>query len=72
MATIARVRAERKCGELLAETEKAKGSKGQLIGRDPSGGSVVRPPEQNVKTLSEMGITKDQSSKWQKLAAGFR
>lgn len=68
-AAVARVRAERRCGELLAEMDKAKGARGQLNGRDSSGGSVVRPPEQETRTLSDLGITKDQSSKWQKLAA---
>lgn len=68
-AALARVRAERRCGQLLNELEKAKGSQGQLQGRDSSGGSVVRPPEKQPKTLSEMGLTKDQSSKFQKLAA---
>ena len=67
-AAIARVRAERKCGELLRDMEKAKGVQGQLQGRDSSGGRVTRPPEDQPKTLSEMGVTKDQSSKWQKLA----
>lgn len=68
-AAVARVRAERRCGELLAEMDKAKGARGQLNGRDVSGGSVVRPPEQQHRTLSDLGITKDQSSKWQRLAA---
>ena len=60
-ASIARVRAERRAGELLRDMEKSTG------GGDTSGGSLARPP-QDPKTLSEMGLTKDQSSKWQKLA----
>jgi hypothetical protein len=56
-------------GQMLADTEKAKCSNGQLNGRDSSGGSVIRPLEKIPKTLSEMGVSKDQSSKWQKLAA---
>lgn len=60
-AAIARVRAERKCGELLSETEKAKG--GEQYHQSPSTTSV-----QPAKTLAEMGVTKDQSSKWQQLA----
>ena len=68
-AAIARVRAERRCGELLADMDKATGARGQLNGRDSSGGSVVRLPEPASRTLDQMGITKDQSSKWQRLAA---
>jgi hypothetical protein len=63
-----RLRAERKAGQLLAKTEKAKGARGQLSGRDGSGGRVLRPPE-SEKTLADLGITKDQSSQWQRLAA---
>jgi hypothetical protein len=63
-----RLRAERKAGELLRQTDKAKGTRGQLSGSDSSGGRVVRPPE-NEKTLADFGITKDQSAQWQKLAA---
>ena len=63
-AARARVRAERKCGELLREMEKAKGN--QNTGE--FGGRNERPPKE-TKTLAEMGITKDQSSKFQKLAA---
>lgn len=60
-AAIARVRAERKCGELLAQTDKAKGN--QHVNSAKSNNTTEQ------KTLSEMGITKDQSSKWQQLAA---
>jgi uncharacterized low-complexity protein len=63
-AALARIRAERKCGELLRDMEKAK------RGPDKNGNgqrSQQTTPEQS-KTLSEMGVTKDQSSKWQKLA----
>ena len=68
-AAVARVRAERKCGELLAETDKQSGARGKAgPGRGKNGvvqrDSVLEQP----KTLAEMGITKDQSSKWQKLA----
>jgi hypothetical protein len=68
-AAIARVRAERKCGELLSDTEMAKGAAVKGIGRAganavPGGNRVTE-----IITLSDMGITKKQSSKWQKLAA---
>jgi hypothetical protein len=56
-----RIRAERKTGRLLSETSKAKGGK---------------PPKNRSKqttgftpaTLAELGISKDQSADWQKLA----
>ena len=63
-----RLRAERKAGQLLKEMPKAPGVQRQLAGRDASGGRVVRPPENREATLADMGISKDQSSKWQKLA----
>lgn len=67
-AALARVRAERKCGELLRDMEKAKGAQGNPGGQ---GAKIVRSNDTTAqpKTLSEMGVTKDQSSKWQKLAA---
>jgi hypothetical protein len=64
-----RLRAERRCGQLLKQAEKAKGTQGQLNGRDSSGGSSVRPPEEETqKSLSDLGISKTQSSRWQQLA----
>lgn len=69
-AATARVRAERKCGELLSAMDKAKGVR--LNGKSDDGSyrwSATTTPEENPKTLNEMGVTKDQSSKWQKLAA---
>jgi hypothetical protein len=63
-----RLRAERRTGELLKETERAKGSRGQLKGRKSSGGRERRPPEKQAKTLAEMRISKDQSTDWQALA----
>ncbi len=60
-AALARVRAERKCGELLREMEMAKaGRPNKSVQQDDQ---LDKP-----KTVSEMGITKDQSSKWQQLA----
>lgn len=60
-AARARVRAERRAGELLKELEKNTGAKGV-------GPIAVDDYDRNNKTLSEMGITKDQSSTWQKAA----
>jgi hypothetical protein len=58
-ACLIRLRAERKCGELLKEIEKAKGGGDQ---RHPSHDTRGAP------TLRERGISYDQSSRWQKLA----
>src|SRR5262249_31529313 len=59
-----RIRAERRCGELLREMEKAKGSQGS-----GSNQHEVRSHDATAPTLSDLGITKSQSSRWQKLAA---
>jgi hypothetical protein len=45
--------------------EKAKGNRGNIA--SVTGGSDARLPEHQPKTLSEMGVSKDQSSKWQLL-----
>lgn len=55
-----KVRAERRAGQMLAEMPKAKGE----ILR----GTTMGPRESDAKTLSELGITKNESSRWQKLA----
>lgn len=60
-ATEIRVRAQRKAGEMLAQTEKATGAQG--IGK-----SAV-DSEDRTPTLSEMGVTKNQSANWQALAS---
>ena len=59
-AAKARVRAERRCGEILKDMEKAKG--GQPY---QSNGVTSREPE---PTLNKMGLSKNQSSKFQQLA----
>lgn len=57
-----RLRAERRAGELLAKSEKAKGGQPfQATGR------TVRPVEA-PETLADQGISKTESSDWQKLA----
>lgn len=48
--------AERRMGELLQETERNKGSKGQLTGDIPVGGHMVLPPTDTTPTLAEMGL----------------
>lgn len=60
-----RLRAERKAGELLKKSEKAKGARGNPGGQ---GATVVRSQDDTAQTLAEMGISKSQSAKWQQLA----
>lgn len=66
-ATDIRLRAERRAGELLRQMEKAKGSRGS--GRPKKGGSAKRPPKSSARTLADLGISKTQSSRWQRHAA---
>ena len=55
------IRAERKAGELLRDMTKAK------RGADERGqGSQRSTPD--VRTLADLGVSRDQSSRWQKLA----
>ena len=56
--------AERRMGELLRDTERAKGAKGIGPAIAVTGCDRNDPP-----TLAELGITKRESSKAQKLAA---
>lgn len=57
------MRAERKCGELLAATDKNDG------GRPSANRSNDATGSSPVPTLADMGITKDQSSRYQSLAS---
>ena len=56
-----RIRAERKAGELLKEMKQ----NGQRVNEAGSNGGVAAS---DTPTLSTLGVTRDQSSKWQKLA----
>jgi len=60
-ATEIKVRAERRCGEMLRDMQKSTGGDAQRT-RFQKG--TESPP-----TLADMGIEKHQSSRWQKLAA---
>jgi hypothetical protein len=61
-----RVRAERKAGELLHAMEKATGARGNPGGQ---GAPIVRSPDTTAqKTLADLGVSKQQSSDWQRLA----
>jgi len=57
--------AETRGGELLAEMEKNKGSRGH--GRPGLGGSDARPPKDETPKLSDLGVAESQSSRWQQL-----
>ncbi len=57
-----RLRAERKAGKLLSKMEKNKGG-GDRKSDHPSRGTTG-----DKSTLSDLGITRDQSSRWQSLA----
>ena len=60
-----RLRAERKAGLLLSTMEKAKGAPG-----NQHTGKLDRSrDETGPKTLSDLGISKNQSHRWQQLAA---
>jgi len=61
-----RFRAERRLGELLAVTEKAKGTAG--TGRPSLGGSKRELPK-SAPTLAQLGIDKKLSARAQKMAA---
>lgn len=65
-ATEIRVRAQRRAGEMLAQTEKATGAMGVGSNQyEVRSLASTAPPA----TLADMGITKDQSSNWQALAS---
>lgn len=61
-ATEIKVRAERRCGELLARTEKNTGARG-------AGPIAVERYDRDTPTLADMGLSKDESSRYQQLAA---
>jgi hypothetical protein len=58
-----RLRAERRCGELLAGRDMAK------AGRPPENPSTDTRDFRGTQTLADLNISYDQSSQWQKLAA---
>lgn len=62
------LRCQRRLGEAVAEMPKSPGSRGQLVGRGVIGGQESGPPI-TPPTLGEVGISKNQSSAWQQVAA---
>jgi len=64
-----RLRAERRAGQLLIEMEKNPGTRG--AGRPRKDGTRItrsKTSTANTPKLEDIGVTKDQSSKWQRLA----
>lgn len=61
LAAVAKLWAERRAGELLRETPKNRGAQG--VGK-----SAVADRD-HTPTLGELGVTKHESSRWQRLAA---
>lgn len=72
-ATEIKVRAERRAGEMLRTTaqtgERAGKVDGGIRAAQERWGSKSDAATSNPPTLSEMGISKDQSSRWQSLAS---
>lgn len=66
-STLAERRAEIRAGELLREMAKNKGTRGD--GRPKLGGNSELPPKDTSPKLADLGVSKTQSSRWQKLAA---
>lgn len=69
MAAEIRIRAERRAGQLLLEMEKNPGTRGE--GRPRRDGTRIRRSADSTALppkLEDIGISKDQSSKWQRLA----
>ena len=59
-----RLRAERRMGQIIPDVEKATGARGS-----GSNQHVVRSHAASAPTLSDLGISHTQSSRWQKLVA---
>ena len=56
---------QNRAGKLFAEREKNKGTRGNI--QEQTGGTKLVPPDETPK-LEEIGVTKKQSSQWQKIA----
>lgn len=67
-ATSIKVEALAQLGRMLKEMPKNKGTRGQLSGRDISGGTEIEPPEDTTPTLADMGLDKKTSKLAQDIA----
>jgi hypothetical protein len=67
-ATEIRLRAEKRAGELLREMEKNKGTRGPGPGRGKKAVAKSDRLFDPAPKLSDLGISKTQSSRWQMLA----
>jgi phage N-6-adenine-methyltransferase len=63
-----KLRTQRILGRLLAESEKNKGTRGQLNGRDSSGNYQKESPEEQPPKLADLGITPKESHVFQQIA----
>lgn len=68
-ATSIKVEALAQLGRMLKETPKNTGTRGQLSGRNSSGGTEIEPPENNIPTLADMGLDKKTSKLAQDIAS---
>jgi phage protein Gp37/Gp68 len=68
-ATELQLRAERRAGELLREMEKNKGGAEKGVGRRGVNNAVAPNDRIPAAKLSDLGISKTQSSRWQRLGA---
>jgi len=59
-----RLRAERRCGEMLVEMQKAKGGAQPGVGRRGNAGMRSDDPTALPKPLRDLGISKTQSAAW--------
>jgi hypothetical protein len=66
-----RLRAERRMGELLRSQELSNGGrpKNQSSTNDQFSNGNQSNVDDQFPTLAQLGVTKDQSSQWQRLAA---
>ena len=67
-ATEIKLEALRQLGNMLKETERSIGTRGQLKGKNISGSTVIEPPDHTPPTLDDLGIDKKISSLSQKIA----
>ena len=65
METELRTRAERKAGQMLAESA----ASGERATKDGNVNPGTKVSGDTTPTLAQIGVTRDQSSKWQQVAA---